>query len=408
MSPHAPYARPAARPSGTPPAEPFATRITAVRDARSPLLEAARPLLRALADMPDALDERAAVHLRALLKQEVHAFTRVCEQANIRHDHMIGARYCLTTALDSAAVHTSWGTDTDAGAAWAKDTLTTDSNDDLQGGDKVFLLIGRLLTEPDEHFDLLQVIYRILSLGFMGRYAHEADGARTHEAVRQRLYAEIRARHAPLPSALSPHARSDARARRMSLHEFPVWITVALLALLLCGLFGFYKYQLVMRSRAVVQQIADIASLRPATLRPLRLATLLKEEIAAGTVRVVEDTRRSVVTFRGDAMFAPGSTATRSTIAPLIDKIAGEIARVPGKVTVIGYTDTTPIRSRQFASNLALSEERATHVMQMLQTAGVAAGRLEALGKGAADPVDDNRTAQGRAQNRRVEIAVVR
>lgn len=93
---------------------------------------------------------------------------------------------------------------------------------------------------------------------------------------------------------------------------------------------------------------------------------------------------------------------------PLIAKIAAEIAKVPGKVTIIGYTDNVPIRSGQFASNQALSEERATQVMQMLQAAGVPANRLEAVGKGDADPVGDNRTAQGRAQNRRVEIDVAR
>jgi type VI secretion system protein ImpK len=44
--------------------------------------------------------------------------------------------------------------------------------------------------------------------------------------------------------------------------------------------------------------------------------------------------------------------------------------------------------------------------MQMLQSSGVPANRLEAVGKGEADPIGDNATAQGRAQNRRVEITV--
>jgi type VI secretion system protein ImpK len=93
-------------------------------------------------------------------------------------------------------------------------------------------------------------------------------------------------------------------------------------------------------------------------------------------------------------------------MTPLITRLAGEIVKVPGKVAVLGYTDNLPIRSRQFASNEALSEERATQIMQLLQTAGVPATRLEAVGKGAADPVGDNATVQGRAQNRRVEITV--
>jgi type VI secretion system protein ImpK len=93
-------------------------------------------------------------------------------------------------------------------------------------------------------------------------------------------------------------------------------------------------------------------------------------------------------------------------MSPLIAKIAGEIIKVPGKITVMGYTDNMPVRSRQFASNNALSAERAAQVLQMLQGSGVPASRLEAVGKGEADPIGDNRTAQGRAQNRRVEISV--
>jgi type VI secretion system protein ImpK len=42
----------------------------------------------------------------------------------------------------------------------------------------------------------------------------------------------------------------------------------------------------------------------------------------------------------------------------------------------------------------------------MLQSAGVPASRLEAVGKGDADPIGNNKTIQGRAQNRRVEITV--
>jgi type VI secretion system protein ImpK len=43
---------------------------------------------------------------------------------------------------------------------------------------------------------------------------------------------------------------------------------------------------------------------------------------------------------------------------------------------------------------------------QMLQAAGVPPSRLDAVGRGEADPIGDNSTAQGRAQNRRVEITV--
>nr|WP_049868937.1 type VI secretion system protein TssL, long form [Paraburkholderia phytofirmans] len=388
-----------------PAGEPQAARLQAVEDATNPLLEAARPLLRALADMPDNLDLTAIDQLHLLLKQEVRTFQRLCEQANIRRDHMIGARYCLATALDEAAGKTVWG-QRETGVEWLRKGLATEFHEDRQGGDKVYLLIGRLMNEPREHLDLLEVIYRILSLGFMGRYRHEADGARKHDAVRQRLYNEIQTQRGVVPIALSPRVQSDSRGQRLSVYDFPVRITFAVLGLILLGLFGWFKYHLLNHGASVEKQITDIGHLTPPAPRLPHLKELLKNEIAAGTVSVDEDARHSSVTFRGDAMFPPGGVNVNASMGPLIAKIASEIGKVPGKVTVTGHTDNLPIRSRQFASNDALSEERATQVMQMLQASGVAAARLEAIGGGEANPIGDNATAQGRAQNRRVEITV--
>ncbi|CAN0626863.1 type VI secretion system protein ImpK [Burkholderia multivorans] len=393
-----------------PPPERFDRRLAAVNQAQNPLLEAARMLLRAQADIPDApLSKHAIAMLRVLLEEEMRTFERLCEQANIRRDHMIGARYCLCTALDEAVTQSAWGKRGSSGIEWIKDGLAITFHEDRDGGDKVYLLIGRLLEDPCEHVDLLEVIYRILSLGFEGRYRDSVDGRHKHDAIRLRLYNEITSQRGPVPLALSPNWQSDATGKRPSFYDFPVWITVTVLSVILLGMFGWYKYQLSSRAAEIRKQLAEIARMVPPPAPPqLHLKQLLASEIAAGTVSVDEDARRSTVTFRGDAMFQPGGASVQAAMNPLVSKIAGEIAKVPGKVTVLGYTDNVPIRSRHFASNQALSEERATQVMQMLQTAGVPANRLEAAGKGDANPVGDNRTVQGRAQNRRVEISVAR
>lgn len=390
-----------------PAGEPLAARLDAIRDADNPLLEAARPLLRALADMPYTLDLRAIDQLHLLLRQEMTWFGQLCDQANIRHTHMVGARYSLCTALDEAAARTEWGR-RDTGVEWLRKGLATEFHGDREGGDKVYMLIARLMSEPREHLDLIEVLYRILSLGFMGRYQHEADGQRRHEVIRQRLYNEIQSQRGVVPLALSPHALSDVQPRRMSFYDFPVWITLLVLSLALLAIFGWFKYQLLNHSEAVEKQITDIARLTPPPPAPrlLRLKALLANEIAAGTVSVDEDAHHSSVTFRGDSMFKSGGVGIDASMQPLIAKIAAEIVKVPGKVTVTGYTDNVPIKSRHFESNDALSLERATQVMQMLQAAGVPAARLEAVGRGEADPIGDNATAQGRAQNRRVQITV--
>jgi len=401
-------ARDAPPPQPIPPGATDKERLKAINVASNKILEAARELLRAQADMPKGMDLDFADRLRECVVDELKAFQRLCAKAGVRRDHMIGARYCLCTALDEAIMEALWDTgDQKVVNSWSTRSLATTFHEDNKGGDKVYLLVGRLLQEPEEHHDLLEVIYRILSLGFEGRYRHEPNGHRKHEAVRQRIYNEIMARRAPVPQELSPHVRSDVPPKRQSFYDFPVWITVAVLSLVLLGMWGYFKYQLVTRADDLQKQIGEIARMTPPPAPAvLHLKTLLKDEIAAGTVSVDEDAKHSSVTFKGDSMFPPGGVAVNASMGPLIAKIAAEIVKVPGKVTVLGYTDNVPIRSGAFASNDALSAERATQVLQMLQADGVPASRLEAVGKGEAEPVADNSTPQGRAQNRRVEIHV--
>jgi outer membrane protein OmpA-like peptidoglycan-associated protein len=69
-------------------------------------------------------------------------------------------------------------------------------------------------------------------------------------------------------------------------------------------------------------------------------------------------------------------------------------------VTVIGHTDNTG----SDAVNDPLSRDRANAVRQYLAQRGVAAGRVEIAGRGEREPVADNTSEAGRAQNRRVEI----
>jgi OOP family OmpA-OmpF porin len=67
---------------------------------------------------------------------------------------------------------------------------------------------------------------------------------------------------------------------------------------------------------------------------------------------------------------------------------------------VVGYTDSTGKEK----ANRVLSEKRAESVKAYLVGKGIEANRIATSGKGSANPVGDNKTAAGRAKNRRVEI----
>ena len=122
------------------PQEPFEERLAKVRAATNPLLEASRVLLRAQADMDrvDLQSKRSIATLKGMLVQEVETFQKLCEQANIRRDHMIGARYCLCTALDEEIMNTPWGRGSENGFEWGgSGGLATTFHEDRDGGTKV-------------------------------------------------------------------------------------------------------------------------------------------------------------------------------------------------------------------------------------------------------------------------------
>lgn len=86
---------------------------------------------------------------------------------------------------------------------------------------------------------------------------------------------------------------------------------------------------------------------------------------------------------------------------PVLDEdIALMKTRPKMTITIVGHTDSMGDASY----NQKLSQDRANAVMQYLIQKGVAADRMQAVGKGESVPIADNKTEAGRAQNRRIEI----
>ncbi|CAA2104691.1 type VI secretion system protein TssL, long form [Variovorax paradoxus] len=385
-------------------------RLLAVTAAQNPLLEAAQPLLRALADMPATLGEDGPAVIHRLLEREVASFQSICSSAQIRHEHVVAASYSLCTALDEAANSTEWGGGKDGEAGvWASQQLAAKFHGDTKGGDKFFLLVGRLAASPQEHIDLLELMYQILGLGFEGRFSTAANGRRQLETVRHRLFTLLGVARGDVPRELSPNWKGVGTGRFRLLRSVPVWVTGSVLSLVLFGFFAWYKYQLLLLSAEVEGRIAAIGRMRPPPpppARSLRLKELLAPEIARGTVSVEEDERRSAVTFKGDDMFVAGRARLNDRILPVLAKVADEIKQVPGAVQVTGHSDNQPIRTRDFPDNQVLSEKRAAAVADVLRGRGVAAARIRTEGRGDAVPLADNATVSGRAKNRRVDIVV--
>lgn len=107
------------------------------------------------------------------------------------------------------------------------------------------------------------------------------------------------------------------------------------------------------------------------------------------------------VNIPSNVSFDTNQSALKSELLPVLDSVAKALNEHPElRARAIGYTDS----SGSNAINQPLSQRRAEAVTQYLAGHGVASSRLSAEGRGSANPVGDNNTAQGRALNRRVEL----
>lgn len=143
------------------------------------------------------------------------------------------------------------------------------------------------------------------------------------------------------------------------------------------------------------------------TAMALDVSEALSPLIDQGMVRVLQNNRGIRIDIESSVLFAPGSADLEvSALQPLLE-VAGLLAGKPNAIQVEGHTDDVPIRNYLFYSNWELSAVRASSVVRLLVQNGIAEQRLSAVGYGSAQPLGDNATEKGRAQNRRVSIMVL-
>jgi outer membrane protein OmpA-like peptidoglycan-associated protein len=154
------------------------------------------------------------------------------------------------------------------------------------------------------------------------------------------------------------------------------------------------------RSRAEAEAEAD------------RAARIRAEQASADAMRrvaeqeaVSEEPRGRVITLSGSVLFASGTATLLPSARQRLDDVAAALASEHNAQFIVeGYTDSLGREE----INRKLSEARAEAVRDYLVDRGIDATRVRAVGKGDDRPIASNATAEGRANNRRVEIVISR
>ena len=383
--------------------------------AANPLLAAANPLLMMLQTLRTATAPGDVVDLRNRLIALIRDFEAACEKAGVPTIECNIANYAMCTVVDECVQMTPWG----GSSNWAQQSLLIHFHQENWGGEKFFDILNRLAASPAKYQALLELMYVCLALGFTGRFGVRGpEGRQSLIELRERVFQLIRQGRSNADATLSSRWKGVAikPMRFTSLGFTALFCGLCLLITLCCFAFYFLSLssdlaaldldRLTMKA-PVATKAALVAPPRP------RLRVLLKDEIDAHRMDVVDAKFESTVTFDGENsqnLFASGSVVVSDSAREEIDKVADALKQLQGNVVVTGHTDDVkPARFFPFPTNSALSRERARVVAQILGTRLGDPARVTYEGRGDSEPLlpkANEPLEQVRARNRRVEIVL--
>ncbi len=386
----------------------------------NPLIEAAAPLLQLLGRLRNTYSQPDAGELRERTIQQVRAFEQASRDAGVPLEQLRPAHYALCASLDDVVLNTPWG----SSGAWAARSIVSTFHQEVRSGERFFVLLDQIKPNPGNFLPVLELMYLCLSLGFQGQYRLSPRGPGELDRIREDLYTIITRQRQAADPALSPHWQGIAAPYKPARAVVPTWVMGAAALAIIGILFVWFSTGLNAASDDVfagligaplskMPKITRAAPVKPpppppAAPAPDPLYVFLKPEIDQGLVSVLGDHSMPIVRIRNAGMFASGSATVAPSYYHLLERIGEALKVEKGPVTVDGYTDNQPIKTVKFPSNFQLSQERADAARAIIVKALGDPGRVTAQGHADADPIASNATAEGRDQNRRIEVVLRR
>jgi chemotaxis protein MotB len=229
----------------------------------------------------------------------------------------------------------------------------------------------------------------VAALGIAGYGAYWGWGERT------RLLAKVDAAKGTLRAAVAKgqsleHQLSEVQAEKETLEADKAALTAARDNL----------------AKSVEEKSSQLSALKDTTDK---LKEKMKDEIAKGDIQLTESGGKLRVGLVDKILFDSGEASISKRGEGVLERVGAALASIEDRhIQVSGHTDNAPISDKlkhQYPTNWELSVARATTVVRFLQEkASLPADRLVASGYGEYQPIASNKTAAGRAKNRRIEL----
>lgn len=396
----------------------------------NPLIVAFASLLEVAPELERALPPANAEALRLRLQDNLIDARDSAVGMGVPMTRANQAAWFVAALIDDIALNTPWG----GHSGWPRQPLVVGLSGEVDAGTKFFDRLEELLRYPNRDPEMLELGFHCLNLGFRGK--HRVQG-RTGDSALLALRSSIaRAIRNPEAEAaeLSPHWQGVVAPDEKPRFAVPLWTiglaAVAVITAIYIGL-GIQlsnkatqlyalarllpppdRAEIFRPVRTNAEPAAPEIKIEPVVLElvPACLSKAPADTAAALTGK--DDVGLAFFTLRGSnpEVFRSAKADINDVYSPLVNALADCIKEnidVIGKVTIIGHTDSVPVQaSNPFASNQGLSEARAKTIADLLIADGVPPELLAAEGRADSEPVGDNKTKAGRAENRRIEIKI--
>ena len=157
-------------------------------DIGNPFLALASDIFKQVDILQNSYDIGSLDEVRNALIEEMDYFTEAMNQKGVEKSQIMLARYLLCTFVDEMIGTTYWGKDNN----WANASLLGHFYNETYGGEKFFQALEELQRAPAKYFDLLELIYVCISLGFQGKYRIMNKGKMELDSIRENLYRQMK------------------------------------------------------------------------------------------------------------------------------------------------------------------------------------------------------------------------
>lgn len=222
----------------------------------NPMIDAATPLLGMVLRLKAMSSQALPEQLYQQVVADVQSIEQLLQTEGYEPGAIVSFRYVLCTFIDEAALGHGWNSEN----GWLKQSLLVHFHNETWGGEKVYVLLERLMSEPQRYRDLLEFIYLCFCLGFRGRYKVTAQHADEFERIFRRLYNVVRQMRPEAGTPLLYQGPKAGRGAYQLIKRLTIKHVLTGGLVLIVLIYLFYLLRLNVQTQDILQQLNSLLS----------------------------------------------------------------------------------------------------------------------------------------------------